>query len=72
MREIYHCHCAIPGYHSNKLSRLIIVHIFIVYATIFLFTLHVSTLMVHHQVLSVTHGLLLNYNVRYIHLLLHI
>jgi hypothetical protein len=38
------------------------VHIFTVYATLFLFTLHVSTLMGHHQVFTVTHSLLSNYN----------
>jgi hypothetical protein len=39
---------------------LIMVHIFAVYATIFLFALHVSTLMGHHQMLSVTYHLLLS------------
>jgi hypothetical protein len=44
----------------------IMVHIFTVYATIFLFALHVSTLMGHHQVLLVTHRLLLTVDGKYI------
>jgi hypothetical protein len=32
------------------------IFVFTVYATIFLLTLHVSTLMGHHQVLSVTYA----------------
>jgi hypothetical protein len=35
--------------------------------TIFLVVLHVSTLMYHHQVLSVTHYLLLNYNAIFVY-----
>jgi hypothetical protein len=47
---------------ETSCSSPIMVPIFTVYATIFLFTLHVSTLMGHLQVLSITHHLLLNYN----------
>jgi hypothetical protein len=39
----------------------IMVHVFTLYATIILFALHVSTLMGHHQVLSVTQRMLLNH-----------
>jgi hypothetical protein len=40
--------------------------------TLFLFTLHVSTLMAHHQVFTVTHNLLSNYNATFVHLHLEI
>jgi hypothetical protein len=53
---------------SCCVSILIMVHtsIFAVYATIFLFTLHVSTLKGHHHVLFVTHHFLLNYNATFL------
>jgi hypothetical protein len=43
-------------------------YIFTVYATLFLLTLHVSTLVGHHQVLTVRHNLLSNYNATFVHL----
>jgi hypothetical protein len=48
------------------------VRIFKVYATIFLFTLYVSTLMGLHRVLSVAYHLALKYNAIFVHVQLHI
>jgi hypothetical protein len=45
---------------------LIIVHIFAVFETIFLFTLHVSTLMGHHPVLFATQSNILVFTFTYI------
>jgi hypothetical protein len=57
---------------SYCVSLLIMVHIFTVYAAIFLFTLHVSKLVGQHQMLSVRYFLVLNYNAIVVHLHLHI
>jgi hypothetical protein len=47
--------------------KLIMVHIFTVYATIFLLALHVSNRKGHHQVLSTIYHLLLSYNAIFLH-----